>query len=118
MMKRIIAIFAALLALAGPAMALDCSGTIANGGTAQTIYTSGNVRNVMLINNSANMMCFSITGTAATIAGTNCGAGSYPLQPGSSTAAGGSFTNPAGVNVPTVSIISSGTGDRYSCERQ
>lgn len=107
-----------LVAIAHPALALDCSGTITTGGTAQTIYTSGNVRYMMVINNSANLMCFSITGTAATIAGTNCGAGSYPLQPGSATAAGGSFTNPAGMNIPTISIISSGTGDRFSCERQ
>lgn len=120
MMKRIIAALAASLMLmaANPALALDCSGTITTGGTAQTIYTSGNVRKVILVNNSANMMCFSITGTAATIAGTNCGSGSYPLQPGSATAAGGSFVNPANLNVPTISIISSTTGDRFSCERQ
>lgn len=118
-MKRIIALAAALLvALCTPALARDCSGTITTGGTAQTIYTSNSVRYVMLINNSANMMCFSITGTAATIAGTNCGAGSYPLQPGSATAAGGSFTNPQGMNIPTISIISASTGDRFSCERQ
>jgi hypothetical protein len=59
-----------------------------------------------------------ISGVAATIAGTNCGAGSYTLQPGSATAAGGSFYKDVnGPAISTVSIISAGTGDRFSCER-
>lgn len=108
-----------LFGAAGAAQASDCSGTITTGGTAQTIFQSGNVRKLMLMNNSANLMCIAISGLSATIAGTNCGSGSYTLQPGSSTAAGGSFY--ADVNGPAISIlsiISSGTGDRYSCERQ
>lgn len=119
MTKYIRALCLLLMAFSTPALALDCSGTIATGGTAQTIYTSGNVRGLMLMNNSANLMCVSFTGgSPATIAGTNCGAGSYTLQPGSATAAGGSFTNPVNINVATASIISAGAGDRFSCERQ
>jgi hypothetical protein len=118
-MMRFIAAFLASILWCGAAFATDCSGTITLGGTAQTIFTSSNVRKLMLMNNSANLMCVSFSGVAATIAGTNCGAGSYTLQPGSSTAAGGSFYSD--VNGPTISvasIISSGTGDRFSCERQ
>lgn len=113
-------LLAALVALIpGLAFATDCSGTIATGGTAQTIFTSSNVRKLMLMNNSANLMCVSFNGAAATIAGTNCGAGSYVLQPGSATASGGSFyTDTSGPVISTASIISSGTGDRFSCERQ
>lgn len=107
------------LGTAGAALATDCSGTITTGGTAQSITSiGGNVGGVMLMNNSANLMCVSFNGAAATIAGTNCGAGSWTLQPGSSTLAGGSFTNPANIKISTASIISSGTGDRFSCERQ
>ena len=120
MRKYLSTLLAGLLWLgaAGAAFAADCSGTITTGNTAQTIFTSGNVRGVMLMNNSANLMCVSFNGTAATIAGTNCGSGSWVLQPGSSTTSGGSFTNPDNIKVSTVSIISSGTGDRFSCERQ
>ena len=108
-----------LILLCSPAFALDCSGTITSGGTAQTIFSSNTTRRVMLMNNSANLMCVSFTGgSPASIAGTNCAAGSYMLQPGSTTLAGGSYTNPPDIAVNTVSIISSGTGDRYSCERQ
>lgn len=120
MRKLISAAVAALLwfGAAGAALAADCSGTITTGGTAQTIFTSGNVRGLMLMNNSANLMCVSFNGAAATIAGTNCGSGSWTLQPGSATTAGGSFTNPTTIAISTVSIISSTTSDRFSCERQ
>lgn len=105
--------------LAGPALAADCSGTITTGGTAQTVFTSSNVKKLMIMNNSANLMCVAFNGSEATIAGTNCGSGSWVLQPGSGTAAGGSFfTDSNGPAISTVSIISSGTGDRFSCERQ
>lgn len=116
-MKRIIALVAALLALAAPAQAMDCSGTITLGGTAQTVFTSV-VRNVLLMNNSANLMCVAFNGVTASIAGTNCAAGSYVLQPGSATTAGGSFSNPGNMGINQVSIISSTTGDRFSCDRQ
>lgn len=117
-MMRFIAAFLATVLWCGAAFATDCSGTITTGGTAQTIFTSSNVNKLMLMNNSANLMCMSISGVAATIAGTNCGAGSYTLQPGSATAAGGSFYKDVnGPAISTVSIISAGTGDRFSCER-
>lgn len=113
------ALAAVFFLLAGPALAADCSGTITLGGTAQTIFTSGNVKKLMVMNNSANLMCISFNGSAATIAGTNCGSGSYVLQPGSATAAGGSFYSDGnGPAISTASIISSGIGDRFSCERQ
>lgn len=103
----------------GAACATDCSGTITAGGTAQAVANiSGNVSGLLIMNNSANLMCISWTGNAAAIAGTNCAAGSWPLQPGSATQAGGSFNNPLNIKISTLSIISSGTADRYSCERQ
>jgi hypothetical protein len=118
MMRFIAAVMAAVL-WCGAALAADCSGTITTGGTAQTIFTSGNVRAVTIMNNSANLMCLSWNGSAATIAGTNCGSGSWTLQPGSATAAGGSFYSDAnGIRISTLSIISASTGDRFSCERQ
>lgn len=106
----------------GLALASDCSGTITTGGTAQNVTVAGtttpigNVRGVLLMNNSANLMCISFNGAAATIAGTNCGSGSWVLQPGSATAAGGSFSKPENISISVVSIISSTTADRYSCE--
>lgn len=107
-----------VLAWIAPARATDCSGTITTGGTAQVVYSTGNARIAMVMNNSANLMCMSITGTLPTIAGTNCGAGSYSLQPGSATAAGGSYVTPDGIKATYLGIISSTTGDRFSCERQ
>jgi len=103
----------------GAAFATDCSGTIISGGSAQAVANiSGNVSGLLVMNNSANLMCIAWTGNAAAIAGTNCAAGSWPLAPGTSTTAGGSFNNPLNIKISTLSIISSGTGDRFSCERQ
>lgn len=117
MMTRLLAIF--LVLACGAAQASDCSGTITLGGTAQPILMiGGNVRGMILMNNSANLMCVSFNGNAATIAGTNCGSGSWALQPGSGTTAGGSFSNPSNIVISSVSIISATTGDRFSCERQ
>lgn len=116
MLTRLLAFL--LFLMAGAANAADCSGTITTGGTAQTIFTSSNVRGLMLMNNSANLMCVAFNGAAASIAGTNCAAGSWVLQPGAAASAGGSFSNPVNVVISTVSIISSTTGDRFSCERQ
>lgn len=110
-------LIAALCLLSLPAVAADCSGTITNGGTAQTIFTAV-VRRIVVMNNSANLMCIAWNGATASIAGTNCAAGSYVLQPGSATAAGGSFVNPPDIGINGLSIISSTTGDRFSCERQ
>lgn len=118
MMRKLILAALLWVGALGAALAADCSGTITTGGTAQTIFTSGNVRGLLLMNNSANLMCISFNGSAATIAGTNCGAGSWVLQPGSATASGGSFSSPPDVKISTLSIISAATGDRFSCERQ
>ena len=118
MRKYLLGVILSLL-WCGAAFATNCSGTITSGGTAQFIPNIGsNTRGLLLMNNSANLMCVSFTGNAATISGTNCGAGSWPLQPGSGTTQGGSFSNPANITISVVSIISSGTGDPYSCERQ
>lgn len=117
MLMRALLILSLLLSPVA-ARAADCSGTITSGGTAQTVFTSGNIRGLIVMNNSANLMCISWNGNAASIAGTNCAAGSWPLQPGASTSAGGSFANPANIVISTLSIISSTTGDRFSCERQ
>lgn len=107
----------ALCVISPAAMALDCSGTITTGNTAQTVFSSV-IRRLVLMNNSASLMCISWNSLPATIAGTNCGAGSWALQPGSATLAGGSFTNPPDIGINTLSIISANTGDRFSCERQ
>lgn len=117
MLTRLLAIF--FMLACGAAHAADCSGTIATGGTAQTIFSTSNVRKGVVINNSANLMCIAWNGAAASIAGTNCASGSYPLQPGSASTAGGSFYwDGNGITISTMSIVSSGTGDRFSCERQ
>lgn len=112
------ALAAVFVFLAGPALATDCSGTITTGGTAQTVFTSSNVRRVLLQNNSAVIMCFSINGTAPTLAGTNCGSGSFGLSAGTATVAGGLFSSQDGPVISDLRIISANTGDRFSCERQ
>lgn len=118
-MKKLLAALVAIALSSAPALATDCSGTITTGGTAQSISAiNANTRIFLIMNNSANVMCFSWNGSAATLAGTNCGAGSYGLSAGSSTAGGGSFTLPPGLHVNSLSVISATTGDRFSCERQ
>ena len=119
MLRGIGAAVAVFLLSMSAAFATDCSGTITAGGTAQKItQVNSNTKGVLIINNGANLMCFSINGVDAAIAGTNCAAGSYPLQPGSSTLAGGSFSNPDNIRISTLSIVSNTAGDRFSCERQ
>lgn len=104
------------------AHATDCSNTIQVGGTAQDITTTGTlnpigpVRGLLMMNNSTDLMCMTLNGTSPTIAGPNCGTGSFTLQPGSATAAGGSFSKPEFINIAAVKIISATTGNRYSCE--
>lgn len=115
------AVLAAFLSFT-PAIAADCSRTMTTGGTAQQLQVTGtstpigSVRNLLLMNNSANLMCVAFNGATAAIAGTNCEAGSFTLQPGSNTASGGSFSKPEFMTISSVSIVSSGTGDRYSCD--
>lgn len=72
------------------------------------------VKMFFIMNRSANMICIAFD-AAASMGGTNCGANSYALQPGSSTAAGGSFTMPAGFLPGSFNIISTAGGDAYSC---
>lgn len=109
------ALAAVFFLLAGPALASDCSGTITTGGTAQVVFTTP-VKGLLVMNNSANLMCISFNGTLPTLTGTNCGSGYWVLQPGSATAAGGSFSKPEFMNLSYFAIISASTGDRYSCE--
>jgi hypothetical protein len=120
MRKLLVAVaLAALLAAPGRALATDCSGTIATGGTAQAVSAvNGNTRGLFLMNNSPEVMCVAWSGSAATIAGTNCGAGSYALSAGSATVAGGSFFLPPNIRINSLSIIAATTGSRFSCERQ
>lgn len=116
---RLLATLFALLLSVSAAFATDCSGTIGLGGTAQLAFPVSTTPQVVMVqNNSANMMCISINGVPPTIAGTNCGAGSFALQPGSASAQGGSYVTPPGIGARYLSVITSTTGDRYSCERQ
>lgn len=114
---RSIALSIGLLAmLAMPALAFDCSGTITTGGTAQFVSLSSSSRGFIVMNTSANLMCISFDSVAA-FGGTNCAVGSYPLAAGSATTAGNSFTAPTNYSPSAFSIISSTTGDRFSCTR-
>ena len=100
------------------AVGADCSGTIVAGGVAQTVFKSGNVRGLLLMNNSADLMCISINGAPAAMSGANCAVGSWALQPSSAATAGGSFSSPVNVAISSLSIIAATTGDQFSCERQ
>lgn len=118
-MWTIVRVLAALMLLITAARATDCSGTITTGGTAQLAYpVTVAPQVVMIMNNSANLMCISVNGTPAAIAGTNCAAGSFALTPGSATLAGGAYVTPPGIKAIYLSVITSTTGDRYTCERQ
>jgi hypothetical protein len=121
MMRKVLSVLLAgllWLGAAGAALASDCSGTITTGGTAQTVFTSGNVSAVMLQNNGAAILCYSINGAAPTLAGTNCGSGSFALSAGAATVAGGLFVSPPNMKISVLSVITANTGDRFSCERQ
>lgn len=91
---------------------VNCSGTITTGGTAQNAFgTSANRHGFTIVNLSANPMWISMTGTA--VVGTE---GSFLLAAGSATVQGGSFTAPFGFGMNTaLSVVSSGTGDKFSC---
>lgn len=123
-MKKFLAALALLFCLQ-PALAdipvnnitpTDCSGA-ASTSAAAMIQNSGSLRGFLVMNNSAALMCISFTGTAA-LGGTNCAQGSFPLGPGTATAAGGSFTTPAtfGPNT-TISIVAASGASNYSCIR-
>jgi hypothetical protein len=116
-MKRILAVLASLLLMAGPALAArnNCSGTTA--ASAKYAFQTSGTNGVVIVNNSANLMCISFDGPAAT-GGTNCASGSFPLNPGTATAIGGSYASPLNQGPAAISIISAGgAGDIYSCER-
>lgn len=109
------ATFAAVL-LASPALADNCSGTTTTGSTAAYGPTGVKPNGVTIMNRSANMICIAFD-VAATMGATNCGAGSFALQPGSSTAAGGSYTSPASFRPATIFVISTAGGDAFSCTK-
>lgn len=119
MLLRNILIAAALL-IAGPVAAqqnnlatIDCSGTIASGGVAQTLLSSSGSRlGFMIMNLSTDKLCISLAGTAVCDA-----AGSYSLSPavaGATGTAGGSYLSPAGFR-NAISIVGATTGDKFSC---
>lgn len=90
----------------------DCSGSITAGGTAQNAFAAGATkRGFTIANLSTDLMWISFNGTAA--ANTS---GSYALNPGSSTTAGGSFITPVGFGMNTaLSVVAATTGDKFSC---
>jgi len=115
MRKFLAAAVAALLLFSSPALAdTDCSGTAS--GTAQAVWSSGQTKWFVIMNNSANLMCISFTGTAA-ISGLNCASGSFPLNPGSATSAGGSFASLPQQTPQVLSIVASAGSSTYSCVR-
>ena len=117
MMRKLLvglAIGLSLLA-ASPARAeTDCSGTV--GTSAQTVWSAGQTKWFVIMNNSANLMCISFTGTAA-VGGLNCAAGSFPLGPGTATTAGGSFSTLQMQAPNSLSIVAGGASSIYSCVR-
>lgn len=115
MMRRILAVVSVLALLAGPALAeTDCSGTV--GTTAQYAWSAGGTKWFYVMNNSVNLMCISMTGVAA-LGGTNCAAGSYPLNPGSATTAGGAFASLPQQAPNVLSVVAAVAGSIYSCTR-
>ncbi len=115
MRKLLSAALAAVLFLAPvAASAADCSGTTGAGAT--TIINGTNVRALEIMNNSTSLMCIAFNGAAAATGGVNCAQGSFPLQPGSATTAGGSYSKPEMQNVSFLSIVSAGgAGGIFSC---
>jgi hypothetical protein len=100
---------------------LDCSGTIAAGGTAQAAIVASTtlhgftIANIDSVTGSGEPLWMSFTGTANPAA-----AGSYPLpSPTATTYVGyGSFTTPPGFGTNhTVSVVGATVGHKYSCTR-
>jgi hypothetical protein len=124
-MKRI-AVLLALLAFTSIAHAqtaiigapnrtpIDCSGSIATGGTAQNLLdaTKTDLHGFCLLNiDTSENLWLSLNGTAAAST-----AGSYSLAPASSTAQGGSFCTPPGMGVKTnPTVVAASTSHKYSC---
>lgn len=95
----------------------DCGGSITTGGTAQQIITSGQFLHGFLIqvgvnDSNTDPLYFSDT-TTTPGAGV---AGSFSLNPSTTTTAGGSFSTP--LNYPVgnpIYINGATTGDKYKC---
>lgn len=102
-----------LMGSVGAALATDCSGSTTSASVNKSLSSA---RGFTIMNMSANMICIAFD-VAASMGGTNCGSGSYPLQPGSSTAAGGSYSSPDSFRAGSFNIISTAGSDAYSCTR-
>lgn len=114
MLRKILAAALAatvLMGSVGAALAENCSGTTTTGSVTTSMPSA---RGFTIMNRSANMICISFD-VAASMGATNCGAGSYALQPGSSTAAGGSYSSPDSFRPGFFNIISTAGSDAYSC---
>jgi hypothetical protein len=106
----------------GPSTAtpLNCSGTIASGGTAQLMLAASTNRHFYQVQNrSADMLAFSeFTTSASVLAPTVAlnGVGWALTPQGTTATAGGSFSGPINYD-PTgaVWIVGATTGDAYSC---
>lgn len=102
-----------LMGSVGAALATDCSGSTTTGSVAKQLPSA---RGFTIMNLSANMICIAFD-VAASMGTPNCGSGSYALQPGSSTAAGGSYSSPDSFRPGFFNIISTAGSDAYSCTR-
>lgn len=100
-----------LIGSVGAAFAENCSGTTTSSSVRVALP---NNRGITIMNMSANLICISFD-VAATMGGTNCGSGSYALQPGSATAAGGSYSSPDSFRPGFFNVISTSGSDVYSC---
>lgn len=93
----------------------DCSGTITAGGTAQNAITaSATLHGFQIMNlSTTDFLWINFNGTA-----TASTAGSYSLQPGTSTTSGGSYSTPTNFAPNTnISIVAATTGDKFSCTK-
>jgi hypothetical protein len=92
----------------------DCSGTIASGGVAQNLLDSAHtdLHGFCLMNlDATEFMYMNLNGAA--VAGA---AGTYGLQPSSSTVQGGSFCAPMGLGVKlNPSVVAATTAHKYTC---
>jgi hypothetical protein len=90
----------------------DCSGSLSTGGTAQNAFAAQTtLHGFQIMNLSTDLMWVSFTTTAAAAT-----AGSYPLNPGTSTSAGGSYSTPYGLGTNhALSVVAATTGDKFSC---
>lgn len=93
----------------------DCSSTVVTGGTAVNAITAGATLHGAMIQNidTTEGMWISLTGTAAAST-----AGSYFLQPGSTTVQGGTYTTPLGFGFNTnLSVVAATNGHKFTCTK-